>query len=574
MSNRISSIGSTAYLGNNSVNPPNWFINKRSPTTKDNKNYVLGDLWLNRITNEAWMLTSLAGDLASHGVLLAIWSKISKNIIATFTGNSGGPVSPDSLQNINVVGDGTDITIVGNAGINTLTLSATSGSLGNQITGNSGGAVSPESNGNINIVGDGITIEFIDSPSTNTITASILNPTTFHITGNDAQEVFPDLSGNINLIGDGISIDVTGNPGSHTLTLSLIPSDIPHSITGDTGGAVSSGAGNNIDLIGGVGITTVGTSLSHSIEIQGSSVLATLFDTDSGSAVPSAGIIAINGSSNINTSGSGNTITVDLDSSLTGITNLTIDNLTVTNSADFSYLTEGVLQSDGSGTITSSEGTDGQTLISSSTGAPAWASLTAGSNISIINGSNSITVSKSTAGGNGWVHIATGGLGDYTTGITADYKTLLIVIEKISYGAMGPYNILCQISDNGGISYYNSNYLSGLNRWDVRQIAPPGLVNRNTTDAFMCGYINNATVVGHFGSGSYYLYDVNTTNPNKLMVGGGISHDNGARFTVGFQASGVYNGPLVGRINALRFSLSGTPILFYNAVISIYGLTS
>lgn len=45
-------------------------------------------------------------------------------VVETLTGNTGGPVGPDGSDNINVVGDGTTVTVVGNPGTNTLTISA------------------------------------------------------------------------------------------------------------------------------------------------------------------------------------------------------------------------------------------------------------------------------------------------------------------------------------------------------------------------------------------------------------------------------------------------------------------
>lgn len=47
--------------------------------------------------------------------------------VQTLTGNSGGAVGPDGSQNINVVGDGTTITIAGNPGTHTLTASVIGG---------------------------------------------------------------------------------------------------------------------------------------------------------------------------------------------------------------------------------------------------------------------------------------------------------------------------------------------------------------------------------------------------------------------------------------------------------------
>jgi hypothetical protein len=45
--------------------------------------------------------------------------------INTLTGNTGGAVSPDASFNVNVVGDGTSINVVGNPATHTLTISST-----------------------------------------------------------------------------------------------------------------------------------------------------------------------------------------------------------------------------------------------------------------------------------------------------------------------------------------------------------------------------------------------------------------------------------------------------------------
>ena len=47
-------------------------------------------------------------------------------VVETLTGNSGGAVGP-TANNINVVGDGTTVTVAGNAGTSTLTISTITG---------------------------------------------------------------------------------------------------------------------------------------------------------------------------------------------------------------------------------------------------------------------------------------------------------------------------------------------------------------------------------------------------------------------------------------------------------------
>jgi hypothetical protein len=246
------------------------------------------------------------------------------------------------------------------------------------------------------------------------------------LTANSGGEVFPS-GGTIFVVGDGTTITAVGNPGTSTITLSAIASD------------------------------------------------ATSFTTDSGTATPVAGVLDIHGGSNINTAGATNVVTVNLDTTLTGltsvttnnltvnttatlptITNLTVGNLTVTTSETFSNLGQGVVQSSSAGVISSSEGTDGQLLISSSTGAPVWANLVAGSNVTIINGHNSISIASTGGGGStaGSVLLASQdmtGLSSYTfSGISSSYSTYQIVADTLQFTTGTAGEML--------ISYAPSNY--------------------------------------------------------------------------------------------------------------------
>lgn len=73
--------------------------------------------------------------------------------VDTLTGNTGGAVGPDGLDNINIVGTGAVI-VTGNAGTNTLTISVTGTSVTETLTPDSGGAVNPVAN-NIDVNGIG-----------------------------------------------------------------------------------------------------------------------------------------------------------------------------------------------------------------------------------------------------------------------------------------------------------------------------------------------------------------------------------------------------------------------------------
>ena len=72
-------------------------------------------------------------------------------------------------------------------------------------------------------------------------------------------------------------------------------------------------------------------------------------------------------------------------------------NLEIAGTVTFGAMVAGVLVSSAAGAITSSTGTDGQILIDSTAGAPAWANLTAGAGIVITDAANAITITATGA---------------------------------------------------------------------------------------------------------------------------------------------------------------------------------
>lgn len=99
--------------------------------------------------------------------------------VQTLTGNSGGAVGPDGANNINVVGDGSSITVAGNPGTNTLTIS-TAGEVAviyqedAGIASATGGVLNVIGGANINTIGITNNIEIalnttISQPNTNAL---------------------------------------------------------------------------------------------------------------------------------------------------------------------------------------------------------------------------------------------------------------------------------------------------------------------------------------------------------------------------------------------------------------------
>ena len=123
MSNGLSGSTPLGYQGTNAATPPNVTMHKNAPTPNNYQNFSIGDFWIQIVdpranTNLIYVLLGVVGNVADWALLTG-----SVGSLITLTGNSGGAVFP-SEANINVMGDGTTINIVGNSSPNTLTVSA------------------------------------------------------------------------------------------------------------------------------------------------------------------------------------------------------------------------------------------------------------------------------------------------------------------------------------------------------------------------------------------------------------------------------------------------------------------
>lgn len=126
--------------------------------------------------------------------------------------------------------------------------------------------------------------------------------------------------------------------------------------------------------------------------ISDNSGLNTL-NADTGSAVVSVGAITIAGGTNINTSATASTLTVNLDDSIAVSGSITAGTtVTAGTGLTVSSLGAGVVQTNSSGVFSSSNGNDGELLIGGGS-APVWNDLdSAGGTIVVINGPNSINI--------------------------------------------------------------------------------------------------------------------------------------------------------------------------------------
>lgn len=160
-----------------------------------------------------------------------------------------------------------------------------------------------------------------------------------------------------------------------------------------------------LNVLGDGRVTTSGAGNTVSLHLAGS--VPNLFDADIGSATPSGGTLVIAGGTNMNTSGAGDTITVNLDNNVTLSGGMVVGtNLVVGNNVTLVSHIDGVLQTDGAGLVSATNGTNGQVLIGGGT-APVWANLTSsGGTVIITNGANTINLEAEGGGGGGGTPIA------------------------------------------------------------------------------------------------------------------------------------------------------------------------
>ena len=123
---RLNGLNPLAYIGVDSVQPPEFVTFDRPPTTNDNQNFLLGTIWLDIGTNNppkaenVWMLVSLDSNIA-------IWIDFagSGDLLSLSADNVGsvGKVFGDATHNIKLLGTAGVVVTTGNPGSNSITWS-------------------------------------------------------------------------------------------------------------------------------------------------------------------------------------------------------------------------------------------------------------------------------------------------------------------------------------------------------------------------------------------------------------------------------------------------------------------
>ena len=266
------------------------------------------------------------------------------------------------------------------------------------ITGDIGGAISPDITGNLDFLG-GANINTAGTPGTITINLDAdIDLTSVKALTFDTNVAAAGvtLSGT-SLTADGtdanIDINITAKGTGQVIIDDLqLTSPLGIASGGTNSNAMATTYGVNYFDGASIVTTAVGTA-THVLTSNGVGIAPT-FQLSGG------GVQTLTAGTNINLTGTAADPIVNLDAAIT-LTTVNTTNLTA------SSLGRGIVQSDATGLLSSSEGTDGQIIVSSSAGAPAFANITS-TTIDITNGANTIaaetfSVLQSDTGFESWI---------------------------------------------------------------------------------------------------------------------------------------------------------------------------
>jgi len=219
--------------------------------------------------------------------------------------------------------------------------------------------------------------------------------------------------------------------GGDLIDTSASGNTVTFALTNGTDGQLIIGGGTapawaNLTSTGAT-ITITNGPNTINLEAVGGATVLTQIDGDTGSATPTAGEIIVAGGTNMNTSAAASTLSVNLN-----------DAVTLAGTLTLSALGAGVMQTNGSGLVTSNNGTNGQLLIGGGS-APAWANLTStGGSVAITNGANSINIE------------GTGGGGIGTAGFSATQQNATSVFTAtMSIRYLGTLGAMTELFDTG-----------------------------------------------------------------------------------------------------------------------------
>lgn len=242
----------------------------RAPSSTDN-NFEIGSEWLDESSEDWYKLSSKPLGVANWVQLGTTATSVTDIQVDTSTPPGTDPVVPD--------------------GANAITLT------GGQVA---AGAV-------------GANVIQTNSLAANTATIQIQQSTVSATEDTSANGVCHFNSGQFTVSNGFVSL-AAGN---------AIESFIPDS---GTSPVVPDGSGQ-VTITSTNGVTTVGGTNTLNINVDGT--VPTSYPTDSGTATPSGNALTIAGGTNMNTAGAAATVTINLDTALTGLTSVEVGDLTL-----------------------------------------------------------------------------------------------------------------------------------------------------------------------------------------------------------------------------------------------------
>jgi hypothetical protein len=466
----------------------------------------------------------------SQVTVLGVSSIPPGTFVATLTGNTGGPVPPSALNNINVVGSGV-ISVAGNPGTNTLTISSSAIS-SISITGDSGGA---QVSNAFTFTGGTTGLTFTGAADTFTLggTLVVANGGTGANTFTSHGVLLGNTTGAITATAAGTTGQVlTGVTGSAPTFQSPATSSI--TITGDSGGGLT---GNSFTFTGGsTGLTFAGagttetlggtlvvsnggtgraTLTNHGLLVGAGTgaitqlavgttgqVLTGVTGSDPVFASPAASSITITGDSGGGLTGNSFTFTggsTGLTFAGAGTTETLGGTLVVANGGTGAntFTSHGVLLGNTTGAVTATAaGTTGQVLTGVTGSAPTFQSPAAAS----------ITITGDSGGGlTGSSFTFTGG----STGLTFAGAGSTETLGGTLAIANGGTNATSFTQSNGIVTYNGTRLVN----YAGPQISSAG-IQTNTTQPFFTAY-PSATITNVTGDGTAYTLAFNSTTVNQ-----------------------------------------------------------
>lgn len=346
------------YLGVNAPTPGQQVVQQnRAPMVNDSQNFTIGTQWLANVSgvNEIWELVDLAGGVAT-------WVQL-------YPGGGGGggansfPTDSGTANEaggvLNILGDGINMSTTGagntvhvNMSPNITVTSITDTSLGAGVVLSSAGGLLSSTAGVTGQVltsnGAGVAPSFQNESAGGAVTA---------LRADNAFNVTPSLGVITVAGGNGITTSGAGN----TLTLNLTA---PVSIANGGTNATSMTTTFGVNYFDGARLLTTSVGTAGQVLTSNGIGVAPTFQASGGGG----GITTL--TANTGTSATGASVKIQGDNVITTSAGGSTVHVALTN------------------------GTNGQVLIGGGVD-PAWASITAGTNITLTPGANSLTISSS-----------------------------------------------------------------------------------------------------------------------------------------------------------------------------------